>query len=234
MPPNPMIRPPFSPLRRPLLLAATCLVSSGATAFAVDPTQAIFAVADVDASASLSQAEFTTTLASGVSAKVAKSTFKKADLNSDGELRYFEFQVYRGDVARPGKIELEFRLADYSGDGLLSFEEFISTGPSKWPWIESLKRFLIADANQNQTLTLTEYTAYRNGQATPPSGVSLLKFDLADLNDDGHLEIEEFAWTVPPASSIAKLEAKFNKLDKNDDGVITRNEWNPGVPKQQH
>lgn len=225
-----MIRPPSSAFRGPLVLAI-CLASLSATAFAVDNTQTIFAAADLDASTTLNQAEFTTILESGVSAKVAKSTFKKADLNSDGELFFFEFQVYRGDVARPGKIELEFRLADYSGDGLLTFEEFIATGASKWPWIESLKRFLIADTNQNETLTLTEYTAYRNGQATAPTGVSLLKFDLADLNDDGHLEIEEFAWTVPPASSIAKLEAKFNKLDKNDDGVITRNEWNPGAPK---
>ena len=225
--------PLSSPLRRPLLLAS-CLAALSSTALAVsDNPEADFLVADTDFSETLTLTEYATTLGIGVSTSAANRSFKKGDLDPDGVLTYFEYLIRRGVYSRPSKIELEFLFADDARDGLLTFEEFISTASSKLPWVEIKKRFIIADTNQNGNLLSTEYEAYRKGQAKAPAGVSLLKFDLADLDENNELELDEFAWTVPPATATAKLEAKFNKLDKNDDGVLTRNEWNPGAPKQR-
>lgn len=58
------------------------------------------------------------------------------------------------------------------------------------------------------------------------------KSDLADLNEDDQLTIEEFAPTFPQGTTEATIAAKFSQEDETEDDVLSRDEWNPGAPKQ--
>jgi hypothetical protein len=218
-----------------LRMAAIALTVSGA-AFAGSPAPSAgttaFNTADADVSSSLNLEEFTTTLAEGTTAKKASREFKKADTDKSGLISLNEYLIYIGEVQAPTKEELSFADADADENGSLNLEEFSDTITGKQAPIETFKRFLKADADENEAISLEEWTLYKKGKAKGPDGATYYKFDLADLNGDDQLDLHEFALTFPQGTKEATIAGKFAKEDANEDDVLTRDEWNPGAPKQ--
>lgn len=190
-----------------------------------------FAAADEDDSNMLTKAEFATTLKEGTSAKTVDRRFKKADRDKSGTISLAEYLIYVGELEPPTREELSFASADLNTSGGIDFDEFVEASPTKSSVISLVKNFLFADDDENGLLSLDEWTRFKNGKAKPEQSQKFLNFDLADVNKDGLLTPEEFSFVFPRGTAEAKVMSKFTKLDKNENDVLTREEWNPGGPK---
>lgn len=195
------------------------------------PGELAFASADLDRSNSLHGSEFATLLREGLSVRAVHRQFTRADRNKDQKITLKEYLVFIGERKPPTKAEDYFDLIDEDESGEVSLQELISFSPGNTSSVSHQRTFLIADADESFLLSLEEWLRYKKGIAEPPPGVSLLDFDLADTTQDDRLEVWEFGSALPNDIPDAKLRAKFAKLDKNGDEVLTRNEWNPGAPK---
>ncbi|WP_367873228.1 EF-hand domain-containing protein [Luteolibacter sp. Populi] len=219
-------------LTRLSLLA--CAVALPGTALAGAPTagELEFAAADIaPADGSLNKEEFTTTLPEGSKPKFVNKQFKKANFVKSESLTLEEYLVYIGDIEAPTKQELSFRVADLNLNGGIDLAELNTATPGKSPFINIVKTFLIADDDANDELSRAEWTLLKTGKAKPAKGEKFLKFVLADANENNQLTNLEFASTFPRGTVQAKVDVKFDKLDKNDDTFLTRDEYNPGAPK---
>jgi hypothetical protein len=215
-----------------LNLAAIALAFSGsALAAAVSPGTTAFNVADADTSGILSFEEFVTTLPVRTTYGKASFKFKKADLDQSGGITLPEYLIYVGEEEAPTKEELSFAAADEDENGSLDLEEFSATFTAPLAPIQIRLRFLRADADETDALSPEEWTQFKKGKARSADGVKYTKFDLADLNEDDQLTLEEFALTYPPGTKEDVIADKFALEDENDDSFLTRDEWNPGAPK---
>lgn len=220
---NLLLHSPF----RPLSLA----VAFTGTALAGSPANDAFTAADTDASQNLDNLEFAAVLPAGSSEKKVMKEFKKADLNGSLDVSLWEYLVYTREEPLPPKMELAFYKADESEDGTIDFWELAQAGKRNAAGVEHLKQFAIADTNQDLSIDLEEFTRYKQGRAVAPAGVSLLKFDLLDQNDDDSVSYAEFTWLYNGETRQLAMMRAFDKFDKNDNTWITRDEWNPGAPR---
>ena len=176
---------------------------------------------------------------------------KEADANGDGKVTFEELKA-----VRPQATEERFKQMDRNGDGVLSKEDRPkgagpragqehrrgpghAQGRDRLPIGAMLKE---ADKNGDGKITLEELKAVRpqateerfkhmdlNGDGVlskedlPPLMAMLKK---ADANQDGKITFEELK-TARPEST----EERFKLLDRNNDGVLTR-EDRPGGPGQ--
>lgn len=190
-----------------------------------------FNTADVDVSSTLSSAEFATTFSTPLSKGQLKKEFRDADTDGNGSIVLSEWLGYlRDEVLRdPNATPTEkFEVVDGDADGSITLEEFALLVPGKKALIEKRKRFLMADADDDDLVTLEEYLDYVESPQPDTSGIPFLKFDLADLDANDELTIDEFANAYPPAVKPQVIAKKFSGKDANDDDVLTRDEWNPG------
>lgn len=226
-----MIKTPQNGIARLSLLA--CAVAFSGTAFAgvLSPGEIAFDAADLDNNNALSKAEFATTLEEGTSTKVANKQFKKADISKNGTISLLEYLGYIEEEEVPTKEEASFDEADVSNNNSIDLEEFVFTAPGKASVASLIKSFLIADADENNLLSPEEWTLLKKGKAKPEQGEKFLKFDLVDIDENNQLTEAEFTFTFARGTSAEKIAAKFTKLDKNEDDVLTRSEYNPGGPK---
>lgn len=217
-----------------LSLAAIALGLSGSTLAAApaSPGTIAFNTADADHSGILSFQEFVSTLPIRTTYGKAELKFKKADRDRSGGITLSEYLVYVGEEEPPTKEELSFAAADEDDNGTLDEEEFAATFSAPLAPIQIRLRFLKADADEIDGLSLEEWTLFKKGKAKGKEGVKYTKFDLADLDNDDELTIEEFALTFAPSTKEATIAAKFAKEDEDENDVLTRDEWNPGAPKE--
>lgn len=215
---------PFVPL-----LAAAALIAAGAPAHAgiLDPNAA-FIAADLDVSGSLTLAEFTTTLDAGISVRAATKRFNSADRDLDGSIDLNEYLIFTGTIPAPTKVEELFDKADEDVDGSLSFDEFASTFNAKIPIISVRRFFIRADGDVSGTVSGEEWEAYKRGPRGQ-AGANLSVFELADFDANGELTLTEYGYVFPRTAASAKVLVKFNRLDDNEDGVLTTDEYNPRV-----
>lgn len=127
-----------------------------------------------------------------------------------------------------------FNEADTNGNGLLNREEFgNSYGASKRPVVtdyrfEELASFLKIDRGgppvEFRAITLEDFIEANGGRSINPSKSQIFYF--ADENDDGSLDLSEFSETrvYPPSNGNTAVNA-FDKLDKNDNGLISPAEF---------
>jgi hypothetical protein len=205
------------------IIATTAPASAG-----VLDANAAFIAADVDLSGSLSVAEFTTTLDAGISVRAATRKFNAADRNLNGSIELTEYLIFTGTIPAPTKIEEMFDEADGNVDGSLTFDEFTATFKAKAS-IVSIRRFFVrADADLSGTLSEEEWEAYKRGPRARGGSINSV-FELADFDADGQLTLTEYGYVFPRTAASAKILVKFNRLDDNDDGGLTTDEYNPGV-----
>lgn len=200
------------------------------TAMAKGPSK--FESADADSSGDLTLAEFTTLLPNKMPEAQVLNKFAAADTNDDELVTLDEWNAFREDEAdETEKLTIRFNEADLDADGFLTYDEFTPLVPGKRPLIEVRKRFLKADADDDLLVSLDEWLASKD-DSLPDEPVKFRKFDLADLDGDGVLALDEFATTFPRKTPAKTIQRKFNKEDEDDDGFISRSEWNPGGGKK--
>lgn len=187
-----------------------------------------FIVADANSSQALDKAEFATTLEEGAPDKTVNRQFKKADRDKNNMISLTEYLVHTGAKEAPTKIEASFTAADTDSNGSIDFFEFQEASPPKSPLVSMLRSFLLADDDGNEALSSEEWTRLKTGKAKPEKGERYLQFDLADANGDDQITVDEFFSVFPRGTTTQKVWAKFLRLEKSDDGVLTRDEWNPG------
>lgn len=215
---------------RALLVAALPLVGFALAGGSPGPLDR-FNSADADTSGALTSAEFATTFSPALSKGQQKKQFRDADDNADGAVVLGEWLGYLRDLVLkdPDSTPTEkFEVVDGDVSGSLTLQEFALLLPGKKALIEFRKRHLMADADDDNLVTLDEWLAYVEDPQPDTSGIPFRKFDLADLNDDDVLTLEEFANVYPPAVKPNVLLKKFTGQDANEDDELTRDEWNPG------
>lgn len=195
-------------------------------AFAGLDNNAVFIAADVDLSGTLSAGEFATTLEAGLSANAVQRKFRAADRNLNGSVQLNEFLIFTGTIPAPSKAEEQFAQLDGNGNASLTYEEFTATAKVRASVVSIRRQFFRADANSDSTVTLAEWTTYKSNKS-PRVFYSI--FELSDLDGDDQLTPDEFGYFYARGTASSKIMARFSTKDDNDDGVLTRAEWNPGV-----
>lgn len=189
-----------------------------------------FTAADADTSGSLTLAEFATTFSKGSKEPQLLKKFAKADVNQDSLISLDEWTFFKDDsIPEKEKDDtIKFTRADADASGFLTLAEFTTTQDSRKSAISILARFIKADTNADDLLSLDEWIAFKNDRKPDDSVSRPDDFTLTDTDADGSVTLVEFTGTFPGKSNPKSIAKKFDKLDRNDDGLLTRDEWNPG------
>ncbi|MEK7949330.1 hypothetical protein [Luteolibacter soli] len=141
-------------------------------------------------------------------AKIQVFTKLFNEANTDGN-NYLDFEEFSNSYgASPRPVITEFRFDEMS--------RFIKSGIST--------RGIIILPPTERGIFLDDFIEASGGRAIKPNKTQI--FFEADDNESGGLDIEEFAATrVYPPSNPASTVKAFEKIDKNDDGIISPSEW---------
>jgi hypothetical protein len=137
-------------------------------------------------------------------------TFEQADVNLDGSLDVFEFARTQGPGTPMVEVRKRFLAIDTSG----AFEVVIDP-------VTGLETQ--GDPIPDDLVTKEEIKAYRALETKPKSTLS--KFQLADFNGDGMLDPVEFGYLVSPQVPLKKTMRQFNRIDLNDDLLLSKSEF---------
>ncbi len=132
--------------------------------------------------------------------------------------------VPAASAAGNGALDRRFDKADINGDDSLDSIEFLALEPRSKSWVEATYRFNLADIDDNNVLSLTEFRASNGGKEGGKPSKSE-KFTLADLDDDGFLSAEEFALTIAQSKPWRKVLREFGRKDRNDDSQLSSQEF---------
>lgn len=189
-----------------------------------------FEAADADDSGSLTLAEFTNTFSSGTRASKILEKFNKADTSNDDSVTLAEWLVYKDDSIPENEDDdtAKFNAADADSNGFLTYDEFATTLAGKKSAVEIRARFLKADTDDDDLVSLAEWNVYKNDNLPDDSNNRPRAFDLADVDKSGDVTPDEFAGFFKPGTKSSSIQKKFDKYDRNDSGTLTRDEWNPG------
>jgi Ca2+-binding EF-hand superfamily protein len=189
-----------------------------------------FEAADADASGGLTLAEFTTTFSGGTRASKILEKFNKADTSNDDSVTLAEWLVYKDDTIPENENDdpAKFNAADNDSSGSLTYAEFATTLAGKKSDVEIRARFLKADTNDDDLVSLAEWNVYKNDNLPDDSNNRPRAFDLADVDKSGDITPDEFAGFFKPGTKSSSIQKKFDKYDRNDSSTLTRDEWNPG------
>ena len=148
----------------------------------------------------------------------AQMRFQAMDTNGDGVITRSEWRGTAGT----------FRNNDWNGDGILSGEE-VQRGARRQNWSQDWNRDGRVDTLDSQISQ--RFRGYdmnsdnRVGRSEWPGNARL--FTRLDANRDGYLSIQEY--TRGGGFSLDALGGpsyRFSNIDMNNDGWITRREWN--------
>ncbi len=147
-------------------------------------------------------------------------TFAQADADASGGLTVFEFATTQGSGTPLVEVRRRFLPIDVAG----AFEVVIDpvTG---LPAVDPITgEPVLGDPIPDGVVSLDEWNAWRALEEKPKSDLG--RFDLADFDGDGQLSPFEFGYLVSPKVKAGKSASKFAKLDVDDDGYISRAEFN--------
>lgn len=131
--------------------------------------------------------------------------FRAWDRDGDGTLSRGEYPGHPGN----------FRALDTNGDHVLSREEFQHRGGAAAP-AEEVDEFGAKDHDRNGVITRDEW---------PDHPV----FSGRDVNRDGQVTRDEY-YNVNAKTTVLR-GSDFDRLDRNNDGVISRKEWPDGATR---
>lgn len=148
-------------------------------------------------------------------------------------------QAIPGKKAKSGKVVVFTQLfedADTDGNEILDFEEFANShGASERPVVTQYRfnvlsgRFIDNRGIQEvRGVYLSEFIEANGGRKINPDKTDI--FYTADTDRDGFLDIIEFyATRIQSASSRGSSMKAFDKLDKNEDGLVSPAEFGANV-----
>ena len=172
-----------------------------------------------------------------------KAAFKLFDKDGDGVVTKAEMKA-SGHRLNDSQVEAIFALGDINDDGVLDVTEFVSVMcpsavtvasrlRSKYKNINDVKKaFNSMDKDHDGVLSKDEI--FESGKFNPQEIEAI--FILGDLNQDGDIDLEEFVGLIYPAASMAlarltrnvknisEARQMFSILDKNGDGLISKEE----------
>lgn len=127
-------------------------------------------------------------------------------------------------AAGNGALDRRFAKADINSSGSIDRTEFLALQPRGKSWVDASHRFNLADIDDDDLLSLTEFRASNGGkEGRKPSRAQ--SFALADLDDDGFLDPQEFALTLAQSKPWRKVLRDFDRKDRNDDALLTPQEF---------
>lgn len=127
-------------------------------------------------------------------------------------------------AAGNGALDRRFAKADINESGTIDRTEFLALEPRGKSWVEASHRFNLADVDDDNFLSITEFRASNGGkEGRKPSRAQ--SFALADLDDDGFLDPEEFALTLAQSKPWRKVLREFDRKDRSDDALLTPQEF---------
>ncbi len=127
-------------------------------------------------------------------------------------------------AAGNGALDRAFAKADINDSGTIDRTEFLALQPRGKSWTESSHRFNLADVDDDDQLTQTEFRASNGGKEGGKPSRSQT-FTLADIDDDGFLDPEEFARTLPQSKPWRKVLREFDRKDRNNDALLEPREF---------
>lgn len=123
-------------------------------------------------------------------------------------------------AAGNGALDRRFAKVDINASGSIDRTEFLALQPRGKSWVDATHRFNGADMDTDNMLSLTEFRASNGGkEGGRPSKVQA--FALADLDNDGFLNPEEFARTMAQSKPWRKVLRDFGRKDRDDDSLLS-------------
>ena len=117
-----------------------------------------------------------------------------------------------------------FRKVDADNDGAVSWEEFLIAKGGRLAWVVVRNRFINSDKDRDESLTLAEFADALGGRKYfAPSRLG--QFQLADLDEDDLLDVDEYALTLSSRASSRKVERSFDKKDKDNSEYLSQVEF---------
>ena len=222
--------------------------------FSQEQIEAIFALGDVNDDGAIDIDEYIAVMCPSATVVISrirqkfnnindvKKAFLKIDVDRDGKISRKEMSnsQFNGQ-----EIDSIFILGDINGDGELDLEEFIGLMcPAASEAVAKLSQtvknvneaqmlFRIMDQNGDGLLSMEEMRGC--GQKFSQWELDAL-FAIGDINNDGEIDLNEFVAVICPAAetlvarisknlgSLAEIKAVFAKMDKNKDGLISKEE----------
>ena len=145
----------------------------------------------------------------------AEARFRSMDLNNNG---YISRSEWRGE-------SVSFDVVDRNRDGRITMDEYLNqsaygTGDLEW-------RFGQLDRNHDGVINRGEWRGER------------LSFDAVDRNGDNRVTLDEYVnqgtdgYDNGYGSASGGMQARFEQMDRNRDGVLSRGEWRDSTPFRQ-
>ena len=198
----------------------------------VEHAQAVFQLMDRNDSGVLEGEE--------VFGRSTEAWFARSDQDRDGLLSLEEYYARNVPLARAGRCELIFGLFDKDHDGMLTLAEFSNSPPEE--------SFFRRDTDGDEALSLGEFLASRPVEQQPDLRVTFeevtfeekdydengkmslaefkqsghdARFRRLDSNQDGSVDLEEFAADETTAESLARATRVFSTKDVDRDGILS-------------
>lgn len=127
-------------------------------------------------------------------------------------------------AAGNGALDRAFAKADINDSGTVDRTEFLALQSRGKSWTDAAHRFNLADVDDDDLLTQTEFRASNGGKEGGKPSRSQT-FALADFDDDGFLDPEEYSRTEAQSKPWRKVLRDFDRKDRNDDGLLTPQEF---------
>jgi chitodextrinase len=154
--------------------------------------------------------------------------YSVAASNAGGEsARSAEVSVTtRGDGSQREAVwTREFVRADGNFDGIVTFDEYLVAFPqNSLSWVIMRNRFDASDDDLSGDLTVDEYIEHFAGRKIRRPSLPQTFF-MADLDGDDLLDPDEYSLTLNRGTPNTLLMKRFNKLDRNDSGLLSQREF---------
>lgn len=174
--------------------------------------ESLFAMIDSDGNKQISEAEIKATMPDEKQLReMAGMMFTQLDANSDGSLSEVEFaKQLPGAPAADAKKAFEH--LDANDDGKISKDEYVDdfVAASMGDLEYDFKRL---DSNKDGKLSKDEFEPFKNDASL-------------DTNKDGSISLEEFKEAIV-IDTQAEIDKAFKAADKNNDGKLSKDEFEP-------